>query len=65
MTSMIGTSVAREHLADGQDNIMEAVKTIKRVLKSFPHLESDLANATTQLNSAKESLRLASDRLPE
>jgi ABC-type transporter Mla subunit MlaD len=65
MTSTIGTAVAREHLADGQDNIMEAVKTIRRVLKSFPDLEPDLTNATTQLNSAKESLRQASGRLPE
>jgi len=64
MTSPIGADVAQEHLADGQDNIAEAVKTIKRVLKSFPDLEPELAQATAQLDAAKTSMRQAAKRLP-
>jgi len=65
MTSTICVDVAKEHLADGQDNINEAVKTIKRVMKSFPDLETDLANATSQLTSARDSIQSAGRRLPK
>lgn len=65
MTSIISIAVAKEHLTDGQDNINEAVKTIKRVLKSFPDLEPDLTQASDKLASARESMALASRRLPK
>jgi hypothetical protein len=65
MTSTISADFAKEHLVDGQDNITEAVKTIRRVLKSFPDLEPDLSQATTHLTSARESMQLAVRRLPK
>lgn len=64
MTSTISAAIAKEHLTDGQDNINEAVKTIKRVLKSFPDLEPELIQASDKLLSARESLVLAGRRLP-
>jgi len=63
MASNIGADVAKEHLTDGQDNIKECVSSIKRVLKSFPELEPELARATTHLASARESLEIAGQRL--
>lgn len=63
MASPIGADVAKEHLADGQDNIKECVSSIKRVLKSFPELEPELALATTHLTSARESMEIAGQRL--
>lgn len=65
MNSNIGAAVANEHLVDGQDNITEAVKTIKRVLRSFPDLEPELTQATTHLTSAREAMQLAGRRLPK
>lgn len=65
MTSTISADVAKEHLGDGQDNITEAVKTIKRVLKSYPHLATELGEATTHLTSAREKMQLAGLRLPK
>lgn len=65
MASTIGADVAKEHLADGQDNIKEAVNTIKRVLKSFPDLAPQLTQATTHLTSARVSLQAASQLLPK
>lgn len=65
MASTIGPDVAREHLADGQDNIKEAVKTINRVLKSFPDLGPELTKATDQLTSARESMMAAGRLLPK
>jgi hypothetical protein len=65
MTSNIGADIAQEHLTDGQDNIGEAVKSIKRVLKSFPQLEPELSKATDDLKSARESMQLAGRRLPK
>jgi len=65
MASTIGADVAKEHLTDGQDNIKEAVNTIKRVLKSFPDLAPELTQATTQLTEARESMQLAYQRLPK
>jgi hypothetical protein len=65
MASNIGADVAAEHLADGQDNIKEAVKTIKRVIKSFPDLQPELEQATAHLTSARESMELAGRRLPK
>lgn len=65
MTSTISADFAQEHLGDGQDNIIEAVKTIKRVLKSFPDLAPELSQATTHLKSARESIQLAARRLPK
>ena len=65
MASNIGADVAKEHLVDGQDNIKEAVKTIRRVLKSFPDLAPELDQATTHLTSARESIQLAGQRLPK
>lgn len=65
MASNIGVDVAKEHLVDGQDNIQEAVKTIKRVLKSFPDLAPELTDATTHLTSARVSMQLAGKRLPK
>lgn len=65
MASTIGADIAQEHLADGQDNIKEAVKTIRRVLKSFPDLAPELDAATTHLTSARESMQVAVQRLPK
>jgi hypothetical protein len=65
MASNIGADVAKEHLADGQDNIKEAVNTIRRVLKSFPDLAPELTEATTHLTSARVSMQLAGQRLPK
>lgn len=63
MTSSIGVEIAREHLSDGEDNITDTIKTIRRVLKSFPDLEPALTEATSQLVSARTALQLASLRL--
>jgi hypothetical protein len=41
------------------------VKSIKRVLKSFPQLEPELSKATDDLKSARESMQLAGRRLPK
>jgi hypothetical protein len=65
MNNTISTKVAKEHLGDGQDNVIEAVKTIKRVLKSYPDLAPELNQAATHLTSARESMELASRRLPK
>lgn len=65
MASNIGADVAKEHLVDGQDNIKEAVNTIKRVLKSFPALAPELVDATNKLTMARESIQLAALRLPK
>ena len=65
MTIPISPAIAKEHLGDGQDNIAEAVKTIKRVLKSYPHLAPELNAATVHLTSARESMQLADGRLPK
>lgn len=65
MTSTIDISVAKEHLTDSQDNIAEALKTIHRVLKSYPILEQELVTATSHLKSARELMGLAGKRLPE
>lgn len=65
MTSIISAAVAQEHLTDGQDNITEAVKTIRRVLKSYPDLEPELTQATDKLTSARESMAQAGRRLPK
>lgn len=64
MTSTISPAVAKEHLGDGQDNIAEAIKTIRRVVRSYPDLAPELDQATVNLNVAKESMRLAVQRLP-
>lgn len=64
MTSTIGVDIAKEHLTDSQDNIAEALKTIHRVLKSYPGLEQELATATVHLKSARDLMGLASKRLP-
>lgn len=58
-------AVAKENLADGHDSIKEAVKSIRRVIKSHPDLEPDLTNATAQLRAAETSLRCAGERLPK
>lgn len=65
MTSTISADVAKEHLGDGQDNIKEAVKTIKRVLKSYPDLATELDEATKHLTSAREKMQQAGRRLPK
>jgi ABC-type Fe3+-citrate transport system substrate-binding protein len=65
MSSPIAPNVALEHLTDGQDNIKEAVKTIARVLKSYPELEPELTKATSQLTLARESMQQAGRRLPK
>jgi len=65
MTSTISASIAQEHLGDGQDNIKEAANTIKRVLKSYPELASELDEATIHLASAREKMQLARRRLPK
>lgn len=65
MTSIISAAVAQEHLGDGQDNITEAVTTIKRVLKSYPDLAKELNQATTHLTEAREKMQLAGQRLPK
>ena len=64
MTSTISAAVAQEHLTDGQDNIKEAVKTIRRVLKSFPDLNPELTQAIDNLTVARESMVQAGRRLP-
>ena len=64
MTSTISISVAKEHLSDAQDNLVEAIKTIRRVGKNFPDLESELSQATTHLNLAKELMQVSGRRLP-
>lgn len=63
MTSTIGVDIAKEHLTDGQDNITDTIKTIRRVVKSYPHLEPDLAIAIMQLTAARELMQLADRRL--
>ena len=64
MTSSISISVAKEHLSDAQDNLVEAIKTIRRVGKNFPALESELSQATVHLNLAKEMMQVSGRRLP-
>lgn len=64
MTSTISINVAKEHLLDAQDNLVEAIKTIRRVGKNFPDLESELSQATTHLNLAKELMQVSGRRLP-
>lgn len=65
MTSTIGISVAKEHLLDAQDNLAEAIKTIRRVGKNFPDLESELSQATSHLHLAKDLMQASGRRLPE
>ncbi len=59
----ISIDVAAEHLRDGEDNIKECLKTIRRVQKNFPSLGPELDVAVTQLNSAKATICDASKRL--
>lgn len=65
MTRTISVHIAKEHLTDSQDNIAEALKTIHRVLKSYPVLEQELAKATTHLKLARDLMGLAGKRLPD
>jgi hypothetical protein len=58
-------AAARENIGDGQDSIREALKSVKRVLRSHPTLESALSQATTQLRAADESLCKARELLPK
>ena len=64
MTSTISINVAKEHLLDAQDNLVEAIKTFRRVGKNYPDLESELSQATAHLNLAKELMQVSGRRLP-
>lgn len=48
--------VAREHIKDGADCISEAMKTIKRVKKSFPASDAQLTKVEAHLKLAKDLL---------
>ncbi|UTY55878.1 hypothetical protein [Massilia sp. erpn] len=54
---------AEEHLRDGQDSIKECVKTLQRVLKSFPEHGAALAVAIGTLTTTRAEIASVAERI--
>lgn len=54
---------AHEHLRDGEDTLAECLKTLKRVTKHYPELESVLNLAAGHIDGAKVKIDEAKHQL--
>ena len=55
----IDRTVAREHLRDGEDILVDCLKNLRRVSKHFPALAPALQSATEHIDAAKAEIGAA------
>lgn len=64
-TKPIDSKVAREHLRDGEDILVDCTKNLRRVIKNFPELQPKLQQAADHIDAAKAKIGEAKQQLTQ